>query len=116
MHESDLGVFADAIAEIAVEAGKAILEIYEQDFEVTQKDDASPLTQADLASHRIICDALAELTPDVPVLSEESSDIDWVCAAHRWYLERERRTIQVVSVDIEQMLVTGIAQLFICCS
>lgn len=77
MHESDLGVFAEAIAEIAVKAGKAILEIYEQDFEVTQKDDASPLTQADLASHHIICDALAELTPDVPILSEESSDIDW---------------------------------------
>jgi len=77
MHESDLGVFAEAIAELAVEAGKAILEIYEQDFEVTQKDDASPLTQADLASHHIICKGLAHLTPDIPVLSEESSDVDW---------------------------------------
>ncbi|MBT8048036.1 MAG: 3'(2'),5'-bisphosphate nucleotidase CysQ [Xanthomonadales bacterium] len=77
MTESDLGVFAEAIAEIAVEAGKAIIEIYKQDFEVTQKDDESPLTQADLASNRIICDALAHLTPDTPILSEESSDIDW---------------------------------------
>ncbi len=77
MTESDLGVFAEAIAEIAVDAGKAILEIYEQEFEITQKDDASPLTQADLASHRIICDELSRLTPDIPVLSEESSDIDW---------------------------------------
>ena len=77
MTESDLGIFAEAIAEIAVEAGKAILEIYKQDFEVVQKHDDSPLTQADLASHRIICDALAHLTPDIPVLSEESSDIDF---------------------------------------
>lgn len=77
MTESDLGIFAEAIAEIAVEAGKAILAIYQQDFEVSQKDDASPLTQADLASHRIICDALADLTPDIPVLSEESSSIEW---------------------------------------
>jgi len=77
MTESDLGVFAEAISEIAVEAGKAILEIYEQDFEVTQKRDMSPLTQADLASHRIICEALAHLTPDIPVLSEESSDVDY---------------------------------------
>ena len=76
MHESDLGVFADAIAEIAVEAGKAILEIYEQDFEVTQKDDASPLTQADLASHRIICDALAELTQSQESLAKaKDSDL-----------------------------------------
>jgi 3'(2'), 5'-bisphosphate nucleotidase len=77
MTESDLEVFAEAIAEIAVDAGKAILEIYKQDFEVTQKADASPLTQADLASHHIICDALARLTPDIPVLSEESSEIGY---------------------------------------
>jgi len=77
MTESDLGIFAEAIAEIAVEAGKAILEVYEQDFEVVQKKDESPLTQADLASHRIICDALTQLTPDIPVLSEESSEIDF---------------------------------------
>jgi 3'(2'), 5'-bisphosphate nucleotidase len=77
MTESDLCAFAEAIAEIAVTAGQAILEIYEQDFEVTQKVDASPLTQADLASHRIICESLARLTPDIPVLSEESSDIDY---------------------------------------
>lgn len=77
MTESDLGVFAEAIAEIAVEAGKAILEIYAQDFEVVQKVDASPLTQADLASNRIICERLARLTPDIPVLSEENSDIDY---------------------------------------
>jgi 3'(2'), 5'-bisphosphate nucleotidase len=77
MTESDLGIFAEAIAEIAVEAGKAILEIYQQDFEVVQKSDDSPLTQADLASHRIICDALAHLTPDIPILSEESLEIDY---------------------------------------
>jgi len=77
MTESELGVFAEAIAEIAVDAGRAILEIYAEEFEITQKPDASPLTQADLASHRIICDALAQLTPHIPVLSEESSDIDY---------------------------------------
>lgn len=77
MTESDLGVFAEAIAEIAVDAGKAILDVYGKDFEVAQKEDASPLTQADLASHRIICDALAHLTPDIPVLSEESSDLGY---------------------------------------
>ena len=77
MTESDLGVFAEAIAEIAVDAGKAILDVYGKDFEVSHKDDASPLTQADLASHQIICDALAHLTPDIPVLSEESSDLDY---------------------------------------
>jgi len=84
MTESDLGIFAEAIAELAVDAGKAILKIYEQEFEVVIKDDESPLTQADLASHRIICDGLAKLTPDIPVLSEESSDIDYETRAN-WF-------------------------------
>ena len=84
MTESDPGVFAEAIAEIAVEAGKAILEIYQQDFEVVQKADQSPLTQADLASHRIICESLAHLTPDIPVLSEESAGIDYDTRAN-WF-------------------------------
>ncbi|MFT5139778.1 MAG: 3'(2'), 5'-bisphosphate nucleotidase [Lysobacterales bacterium] len=56
-------------------AGQAILEVYKQDFEVEHKADASPLTQADLAAHRIICQGLAELDPDTPVLSEESAEI-----------------------------------------
>jgi len=77
MTEIDPGAFIEDIVQISVEAGKAILRVYEQDFEVVQKDDESPLTQADLASHRIICDALARLTPDIPVLSEESTEIDY---------------------------------------
>jgi 3'(2'), 5'-bisphosphate nucleotidase len=84
MTETDLENLAAAIAEIAVEAGNAILDIYEQDFEVVQKEDSSPLTQADLASHRIICAALAGLTPDIPVLSEESSSIDYKVRA-AWF-------------------------------
>lgn len=63
----------DALEALAVEAGKAILEIYGQDdFQIVSKDDASPLTAADLASHEIIAAGLAALTPEIPVLSEES--------------------------------------------
>jgi 3'(2'), 5'-bisphosphate nucleotidase len=75
MSEKTLLELAAAAADIAVAAGRLILEIYEQDFDVVQKADQSPLTQADLASHRLIRDALGRLTPDVPLLSEESADI-----------------------------------------
>ena len=57
---------------IARQAGEAMLEYYEDDIEVTKKDDNSPLTKADLASHHIIVDALKKLDPDTPVISEES--------------------------------------------
>ena len=58
-------------------AAEAILEIYgREDFEVSEKGDASPLTVADTASHDILIEELARLTPDIPVLSEESAEID----------------------------------------
>lgn len=67
----------EACIEIAQRAGAAIMAIYAQDFAVESKPDASPLTAADLAAHRIICASLAALTPEIPVLSEESAAIEW---------------------------------------
>lgn len=76
MPDEDVKRLAGAAGEIAVAAGRAILEVYRrQDIEVVEKEDSSPLTEADLASHRIIRDALADLTPDIPLLSEESADV-----------------------------------------
>lgn len=67
----------EACIGLAREAGDAILAVYARDFSVETKDDQSPLTQADLASHRIIVDGLRRLAPDIPVLSEEDADIAW---------------------------------------
>lgn len=65
----------DAVDELATRAGEKILEVYNSDFAVEEKDDKSPLTAADLASHHVIVDGLGELTPDIPVLSEESASL-----------------------------------------
>lgn len=67
----------EACLRLAAEAGTAILQVYAQDFAVEHKDDHSPLTQADLASHRIIVEGLRALAPDIPVLSEEDADVPW---------------------------------------
>ncbi|MCM2355640.1 MAG: 3'(2'),5'-bisphosphate nucleotidase CysQ [Arenimonas sp.] len=67
----------EACIGLAREAGAAILAVYAQDFSVETKDDDSPLTQADLASHRIIVAGLHALAPDIPVLSEEDAGIPW---------------------------------------
>lgn len=66
------------VCKLAREAGSAINEIYASaDYNVEHKADDSPLTAADMASHRVITAGLRELAPDIPVLSEESADIDW---------------------------------------
>jgi 3'(2'), 5'-bisphosphate nucleotidase len=48
------------------------MRIYEGDFSVTLKSDRSPLTEADLAAQRLIAARLRTLTPDIPLLGEES--------------------------------------------
>jgi 3'(2'), 5'-bisphosphate nucleotidase len=63
------------VIKLAVEAGQRILEVYETDFDVTHKDDNSPLTEADMAAHNTITAGLETLTPDLPILSEESANI-----------------------------------------
>ncbi len=62
---------------IAVEAGQAILEVYESPFAVEKKEDKSPLTEADKRSNTVIQKGLQELTPGIPQLSEESKMVDY---------------------------------------
>ena len=64
------------IVNISVDAGEAILNYYNENVDVIYKDDESPLTKADLASHKIITDSIKKITPDIPILSEEEF-IDW---------------------------------------
>jgi len=62
---------------ISRRAGLAILDWYDGDMGITQKADHSPLTKADLASHKLIDAELTRLWPNIPVLSEESAEIAW---------------------------------------
>ena len=64
----------DAVRRIADAAARRILRVYHSPFEVARKADESPLTEADLASHRTIVEGLEGLSPALPVLSEESAD------------------------------------------
>jgi len=68
----------DNVIDLARRAGEAIMEIYRQlDPAVQYKQDNSPVTAADLAAHEIIEAGLRCLTPDWPVLSEESEQINF---------------------------------------
>ncbi len=54
-------------------AGSGIMEVYAEDhIDASYKDDRSPLTRADMGAHDLIVSALQAMTPDIPVLSEES--------------------------------------------
>jgi 3'(2'), 5'-bisphosphate nucleotidase len=74
---ADLTTLLESVARLAHTAGERILAIYNSDFAIAQKDDRSPLTEADLASHHSIVAGLSGLTPGVPILSEESSTLPY---------------------------------------
>jgi 3'(2'), 5'-bisphosphate nucleotidase len=65
------------IVSIAKEAGNAIMQIYNQDFEVEYKKDNSPVTQADKKSNDIIENGLNQLSIILPILSEEGMNIPY---------------------------------------
>ena len=74
---ADRAATLDAVCAVAARAGQTILEIYaHSEIAVELKDDHSPLTAADRAAHAAIRAGLAELTPKVPLLSEESAPQD----------------------------------------
>jgi 3'(2'), 5'-bisphosphate nucleotidase len=60
-----------ALADLAREAGIAIVKIYESDFSVRSKGVNDPVTDADLAGEAVILAGLAKLTPDIPAVAEE---------------------------------------------
>ncbi|MGC2636780.1 MAG: 3'(2'),5'-bisphosphate nucleotidase CysQ [Acidobacteriaceae bacterium] len=84
--EDRLASLLPQVVTLARKAGDAILRVYsEVDPAIEYKRDNSPLTQADMASHHVIVEGLTRLTPEWPVLSEESKEIpfdqrsQWTC-------------------------------------
>lgn len=67
--------FLKLAVKAALDAGNAILGIYQQDFSVEFKDDKSPLTEADKAAHDLIFQTLEKT--GLPVLSEESKAVPY---------------------------------------
>lgn len=70
----------DQLKDLSVKAGDAIMEVYNSgDFQTEHKDDdrGSPLTIADTRADKIITDGLKKLYPDIPILSEEGTEIDY---------------------------------------
>ena len=63
----------EPLVQVARDAGAAILRIYATDFDVRQKADRSPVTDADLQAEHVIVAALSALTPGVPIVSEEAA-------------------------------------------
>jgi 3'(2'), 5'-bisphosphate nucleotidase len=61
----------DVARRAALAAGEAIMRVYAQDFDIREKTDKTPVTEADLAAERIIVAMLEAAFPEIPVIAEE---------------------------------------------
>lgn len=81
MHYSS--ILPDVI-KVADAASEKVLHIYESNFKVEYKEDQSPITAADVASHEVIIHGLRSISRDIPILSEEGKSIPWEERRH-WH-------------------------------
>lgn len=84
MTRQDSCKYLEEVVVIATDAGRRILEVYERSYDVSDKRDGSPLTEADSLANTLIVERLAGMTPDIPILSEESAAVDYAERSH-WH-------------------------------
>lgn len=72
MENSGLKELLEPVIQVAYQAGKVIMEVYDAGYHIEQKSDLTPVTEADMAANNIIETTLKDLTPHLPMLTEES--------------------------------------------
>jgi 3'(2'), 5'-bisphosphate nucleotidase len=96
----------------ALAAGDAILGVYFTAFDVQQKTDETPVTEADLASERIICAMLTEAFPEIPIVSEELVEAEGLppWAARFWAVDPLDGTREFIAKNGEFAVNIGLVE------
>lgn len=76
----------DIAIKAAIEAGNAILEIYQKDYKTSTKNDNSPITDADLKSNEVIKEILSQ-TKHWILSEEDKDDLDRLSQEIIWIVD-----------------------------
>lgn len=85
MNTLNLDTLALEVTTLAEQAGQLICDIYQENPQVYEKEDGSPVTQADHQSHFFLKEHLEKLTPHIPVISEEDES-SWAIKSPLYWL------------------------------
>jgi 3'(2'), 5'-bisphosphate nucleotidase len=96
----------------ALAAGEAIMTVYAHDFDVRQKLDKTPVTEADLAAERVIVAMLKDAFPEIPIVSEELVDLEGLppSAARFWVVDPLDGTREFVAKNDEFAVCIGLVE------
>ena len=75
MKASELKIISESLIETFNKAGKISIELYKKGLEIKIKEDKSPVSNGDLKVNELITNKITELTPNIPVISEETVDL-----------------------------------------
>ena len=75
MNKSDLKLFAESLIETFDDAGKESIRLYNEGLKIEIKKDKSPVSNGDLKVNDLITNKISKLTPNIPIVSEETVDL-----------------------------------------
>ena len=75
MNKSDLKLFAESLIETFEDAGKESIRLYNKGLKIEIKKDKSPVSNGDLRVNDLITNKISKLTPNIPIVSEETVDL-----------------------------------------
>ena len=76
MNNLNLKSIAENLLETFLEAGRVAKDISQKGVKITIKADKTPVTDGDLAVDKILRDKISKLTPQIPIISEEATDLE----------------------------------------
>ncbi len=76
MNKEDLKILAKSLIDTFNLAGKESIKLYDEGLKIKIKEDNSPVSNGDLKVNEIITNKILELTPNIPIVSEETVDIN----------------------------------------
>ncbi len=75
MRISELKSISESLIDTFNDAGKLSIDLYKKGLKINMKEDKSPVSNGDLKVNELISDKIKLLTPNIPIVSEETVDL-----------------------------------------
>ena len=76
MKTSELKTISESLIDTFVEAGKISIDLYKKGLKIQIKEDKSPVSNGDLRVNELITNKIKNITPNLPIVSEETVDLN----------------------------------------
>ena len=76
MKTSELKTISESLIDTFEEAGRISIDLYKEGLKIEIKEDKSPVSNGDLRENELITNKIKDITPNLPIVSEETVDLN----------------------------------------